>query len=115
MSTRSPTDFEWSVKLIFGRSSFCVGIASELNREGSYIDEYDSNAIFYYCWSPSECGIGNLSNGMGIVHHSREYESGEYEGNTNPEGNLKEYESGDVIRFRFQPQTKKLLIDLVSF
>ena len=96
MSTRSPTDFKWSVKVIHG-SSFCVGIASKLNRKYSYIDEYDSNAILYYCWSQSESGIGNLCNGMGIVH-----------------SDLKEYKSGDVIRFRFKPQRKKLLIDLVS-
>ena len=96
MSTRSPTDFEWSVKLI-GGSSFCVGIASELKREDSFIDEYDSNAILYYCWGSdweSEIAFGI---GHATVH-----------------SNLKEYESGDVIRFRFQPQTKKLLIDLVS-
>ena len=28
--------------------------------------------------------------------------------------NLMEHKNGDVIRFRFQPRTKKLLIDLVG-
>ena len=93
MSTRSPNDFEWSVKLISG-SCFCVGIASKLKRKDSLIDEYDSNAILYYCTTRFE---SEISIGMGTVH-----------------SNLKEYESGDVIRFRFQPQTKKLLVDLVS-
>ena len=92
MSTQSPTDFEWSVKLI-GGGIFCVGIASELKREYSFIDEYDSNAILYW-FSQSE---SEIADGMGTVH-----------------SNLKKHESGDVIRFRFQPQTKKLLIDLVS-
>ena len=93
MSTRSPTDFEWSLKLI-GGSCFCVGIASELNRDGSDIDEYDSNAILYFCSTRCE---SEISIGIASVH-----------------SDLKEYESGDVIRFRFQPQIKKLLIDLVS-
>ena len=96
MSTRSPTDFEWSLKLI-GGSCFCVGIASELHREDEYdraIDEYDSNAILYFCNTQCE---SEISIGIASVH-----------------SDLKEYESGDVIRFRFQPQTKKLLIDLVS-
>ena len=93
MSTQSPTDFEWSLKLI-GGSHFCAGIASELRREHSFIDEYDQNAILY-CFSQIESEIGC---GSSTVHP-----------------NLKKHESGDVIRFRFQPKRKKLLIDLVSF
>ena len=89
MSTQSPTDFEWSLKLI-GGSHFCAGIASELRREHSFIDEYDQNAILYW-FSEDESEI---------LHYHY---------------NLKKHESGDVIRFRFQPKRKKLLIDLVSF
>ena len=55
MSTQSRTDFEWSLKLIGGRC-FCAGIASELRREDSYIDDYDQNAILY-CFSQIESGI----------------------------------------------------------
>ena len=93
MSTQSPTDFEWSLELI-GGSLFCAGIASELSREYSYIDEYDQNAILY-CFS--EYG-SEIERGMQTVH-----------------ADLKKHESGDVIRFRFQPKRKKLLIELVSF
>lgn len=95
MSTQSPTDFEWSVKLI-GGEHFCVGIASELQREvESYIDDYDPSAILYIMssYSPPEIEIGSE-----IIH-----------------SNLTRHQSGDVVRFRFQPNTKKLLIDLVSF
>ena len=93
MSTQSPTDFEWSVKII-NDGDFCVGIASELHRgEECYIDEYDKHAITY--WGCDEPGIFC---GAATVH-----------------SDLKEHESGDVIRFRFQPKRKKLLIYLVSF
>ena len=93
MSTQSPTDFEWSVKIIGGTGCFGVGIASELRRNYGTIDEYDENAIFYWgCTEPI------IDKGMSTVH-----------------SDLEELESGDVIRFRFQPKRKKLLIELVSF
>ena len=49
MSTHSPMDFEWSVKLIGGRD-FSVGIASQLKREDLFIADYDRNAILYYSY-----------------------------------------------------------------
>ena len=96
MSTQSPTDFEWSLKLI-GGSLFCAGIASELRREDSYIDDYDENAILYWFYDNPD-DESEILVGSSTVH-----------------ANLKKHESGDVIRFRFQPKRKKLLIDLVSF
>ena len=98
MSTQSQTDFEWSVKII-SDDDFCVGIASELRRElqreDSYIDKYDKNAITYWGCEGDVWGI--------------------YRGSATVHSDLKEHESGDVIRFRFQPKRKKLLIYLVSF
>ena len=92
MSTKSQTDFEWSVEIITC-GYFCVGIASELQREECHLDEYDKNAILYAGHSPPEINIG-----MSTVH-----------------SDPKVHESGDVFRFRFQPKRKKFLIDLVSF
>ena len=96
MSTKSPTDFEWSVKII-ADGGFCVGIASELQRKDHRvrIDEYDENAILYG---------GYTGYNMEIVH-----------GFESIHEDLKAHESGDIIRFRFQPKRKKLLIELVSF
>ena len=67
---------------------YCVGVES-------YIDDYDPSAILYIMssYSPPEIEIGSE-----IIH-----------------SNLTRHQSGDVVRFRFQPNTKKLLIDLVSF
>ena len=93
MSTHSPMDFEWSVKLI-GGWDFSVGIASQLKREDLFIADYDPNAILYCSYR------GTLSPeiqvGSHIIHRNL----------TNPE-------IGAIIRFRFQPHAKKLVIDLV--
>ena len=91
MSTQSETDFEWSVKLI-GDRYFYVGIASQLKRENSLIENYDQNAILYYCHFSSPV----IQIGENIIHE-----------------NLPEQKTGDVIQFRFEPQRKKLGIDLV--
>ena len=90
-STQSETDFEWSVKIL--STSIYVGIASQL-KLGSWIINSDQNAILYYSKS-----IGNspLIYSEGNIIYS----------------NLRKQKTGDVIRFRFKPQTKKLLIDLV--
>ena len=91
MSTHSETDFEWSVKLI-GDRDFVVGIASQLKRESSWILEYDQNAILY-------CSNGDSSVifiGSNVIHR-----------------NLPQQKYGDVIKFRFEPQRKKIVIDLV--
>ena len=91
MSTKSETDFEWSVKLI-GDRWFHVGIASQLKRENSFINNYDQNAILYRSYD----GYSVISIGSNVIHE-----------------NLPEQETGDVIMFRFEPQRKKLVIDLV--
>ena len=90
MHTRSDIDFEWSVKLI-GAGSFYVGIATQLKLESSIIYEYDQNSILY------STNYKDIRVGSNTVH-----------------SNLMEHKNGDVIRFRFQPRTKKLLIDLVG-
>ena len=91
MSTQSATGFEWSIKLI-GDTDFYVGIASRLERDQLLICERDVNAILYHSNGNSpviQCGTR--------VMHS----------------DLLEQITGDVIHFKFQPQTKKLVIELV--
>ena len=85
-------DFEWSVKLI-GIGYFYVGIASMLKTEESKIYSYDQNSVLY--------GTNHRNIRVGSKTRFELY------------SNLPEHKDGDVIRFRFKPQTKKLLIDLV--
>ena len=93
MSTQSSSDFEWSVKLICSDNSyFDVGIASIFKLENAAIENYDETAILY-CSNNSSSIIMSRKN---TIH-----------------SNLPQYTTGDVIRFRFQPQTKKLIIELV--
>ena len=92
MSTQSPTDFEWSVKLN-GGCNFSVGIASELKRENQYIEEYDQNAILYRSYRGA---LPDIKTGSDAIYD-----------------NVMKHKTGDVIRFRFQSKAKKLLIDLV--
>ena len=87
MSTKSETDFEWSVKL-FGGRYFSVGIASQFKPVHKLIYSYDQNAIVYSSWN------ADIRVGRNPIH-----------------SNLMEHQSEDVIKFRFQPRTKKLLID----
>ena len=92
MSTQSAVGFEWTIKLI-GKSrttSFYVGIASMIKPEASKIYSYDQNSVLY----------STAYNDIRV-------------GSTPLYSNLTQHKDGDVIRFRFQPQTKKLLIDLV--
>ena len=92
MSTQSETDFQWSVKL-YGDEDFDVGIASQLKQEQSFISDYDQHAILYSSYDRYSPVITIGSN---QIHK-----------------NLPEQKTGDVIRFSFQPQRKKLVIDLV--
>ena len=94
MSTQSTSGFEWSVKLIIGGSPyFDVGIASIFKLEDAdYIRNYDETAILYCC------GPATIISGKNAVHSS-----------------LPGLKTGDVIRFRFQPLIKKLIIELVRF
>ena len=89
MSTQSAMGFEWSVKLI-GDKQFYVGIASVLNPRR--LCEMDLNAILYYSNGTSPV----IQIGTRVIH-----------------SNLLEQKTGDVIHFKFQPQTKKLVIELV--
>ena len=86
MSTQSTTAFEWSVTL--SRGMHIVGIGSRLQPENRFIYTYDQNAIVFLNW-------GGITRGSKTIH-----------------SNLPIYKHGDVIRFTFQPQRKKLVIDL---
>ena len=88
MSTNSTTDFDWSVK-IEGKPVFNVGIASQIKPEQKDIYNYDQNAIMYTNY--------NNSIKVGKEIHSE----------------LTQGKIGDIIRFRFQPNGKKLVIDSV--
>ena len=90
MSTQSETVFEWSVKLIRSSGSFRMGIASQLQQVERNIFNYDENAILYTTYHAGIC-IG--SNKI----HSQ----------PGP------YRVGDVVHFRFQPQTKTFVVRLV--
>ena len=94
-STQSRTDFEWSVELFstYGITSFYVGIASQLDHD-SWIVNADQNAILYNTNTSGDKPI--IQSGGNTIH-----------------SNLRKHKTGDVIRFRFKPQTKKLLINLV--
>ena len=95
MSTQSETDFEWSVKLHID-CRISIGIASELERtEDTWIEEYDENAIMLSMDSDPTC----ITEGSCDIYP-------DVKPSPKP---------GDVIRFSFQPQRKKLVIDLVRF
>ena len=92
MSSQSATGFQWYIKLI-GDTDFYVGIASqELKRDQSLICDTDSKAILYCSNSKSPV----IQIGPHVIH-----------------SNLTERKTGDVINFQFQPQAKKLVIELV--
>ena len=89
MSTQSEAVFEWSVKLI-RVGSFRMGVASHLQQVQDNIFHYDKNAILY---TSAHAGICIGSNQI----HSQP-------------GKCK---AGDVVHFRFLPQTKKFVVRLV--
>ena len=90
MSTQSAIGFEWSIKLI-GDTQFYVGIASQL-KSASLICNADENAILFYSNNRSPV----IQKGTVVIH-----------------SNLTEQKTEDVIHFKFQPQTKKLIIQAV--
>ena len=90
MSTQSSTGFEWSIKLM--KDSICAGIASQFKPEESNFCNYDPTAITYYAWPNG--GIIRL--GSRVIHD-----------------NLQGSKTGDIIRFQFKPERKKLVIHLV--
>ena len=90
MCTQSETDFEWSVQLVDIGGFLLAGIASELKPKKSYIWRYDQNSILVYKEGASVIKLGSET-----IH-----------------SNLTELYTGDIIRFNFQPQAKKLVIDL---
>ena len=91
MSTESATEFEWSVKLL-GTANIDVGIASQLEPKKTDIRKFDQNAIFYSSYA------SEIRNGLNTMYKFPT-----------------KYRSGDVIRFRFQPHAKKLLINSVRY
>ena len=101
MSTQSPMEFEWSVKLVGGWNA-CVGIASQLKREDSWIAGYDQNAILYRSRETGYREPGYRVLPVGV-----------YIGSKVLCRTVAKHKIGDIIRFRFQPHAKKLLIDLV--
>ena len=90
MSTQSSTGFEWSLKLM--EDYIHAGIASQFKPEENWIFNYDPTAITYS--AGSYCGVIQL--GSEVVHD-----------------NLPKPKTGDIIRFQFQPERKKLVIHWV--
>ena len=90
MSTRSAIGFEWTVKLI-GHPSFIVGITSQL-KPNRYVLTKDPNSILYGSNNGSTLICGNSK----ILYR-----------------NLQKQETGEMVHFKFQPQRKKLVIELV--
>ena len=87
MSTQSATGFEWSVRLI-GTQRFSIGIASRLEPDTA-IYSNDQEAILYYLGSSSS----DIRRGSTTIYSL-----------------LGKSRSGDVVRFKFQPDAKKLII-----
>ena len=91
MSTLSATGFEWSVKLI-GTPHYSVGIATELNNDCCIYE--DQEAILYFSDGPDDQPY--IRRGSTVIHSG-----------------VKKLETGDVISFKFLPDTKKLIINWV--
>ena len=91
MSTQSETVFEWSVKLI-GTCHVAVGIASKLAPFRT-IFRYDQEAIFYYSPDIASEMATDIRRGLTSIH-----------------SNLRKPKSGDMVRFKFHPGAKKLII-----
>ena len=89
MSTKSETEFEWSLKLM-GTGYIAVGIASQSPPKSSEIYDSDQNAILYT--NPNS----TIKTGSNVIHSG-----------------LRKCATGDIICFRFQPHVKKLVIYLV--
>ena len=94
MSTKSKIDFEWSVKVLCG-APFRVGIASQLRQDAKEIYNYDKNAILHGTHAGSFPNTG-ITVGSNRIH-------------SHPVRHI----NGDVVHFRFQPQTKKFVVRLV--
>ena len=90
MTTKSAIGFEWTVKLI-GQSSFIVGITSQL-KPNTNVLKTDPNSILY----GSDDGSTLIYGSSKILYP-----------------NLQKQETGEIVHFKFQPQRKKLVIELV--
>lgn len=94
MSTESSTKFSWAVKLI-GDTHFRIGIASEpelttmIGNKCEEIYDYDGNAIIYE--------LHNIRVGNNVIF-----------------SNVSRQATGDIIYFTFEPDKKRLVIELVS-
>ena len=86
MSTQSATGFEWSIKLMKGY--IFTGIASQFKQEKKFIRDYDPAAISIF--------LTQIRLGSRVIHD-----------------NLPGHKTGDIIRFQFQPERKKLVIHSV--
>ena len=106
MSTQSLTNFEWSVKLI-GSPYFGIGIASELD-PGSFICDDDQKAIMVDAYN-MEAGDVDADN-VDVDDDNIEIKRG----HSGICWDLKKPQTGDVIHFKFQPGTKKLVIEWVN-
>ena len=91
MSIESGDHYEWSVELI-GSQYFYVGIATRLDNGCSSIQSNDPNAILF----------NSNRNDPIIFIGTRTIHSG-----------LRPQQTGDIIRFAFNPVAKKLEIDIM--
>ena len=89
MSIQSSTGFEWTIKLM--KDYIHIGIASQFKPE-KLIFNYDPTAISYTAWNNG----GNIRLGSRTIHED-----------------LPGAKTGDIIRFQFQPERKKLVIHSV--
>ena len=106
MLTRFTVSFEWSINCI--GSHFRVGIASQLRQDDGDIQTYDQNAILFWVYPCDECKRGRCSR----VYCSPKITMG----TKTIYSKLTQHNTEDVnyiIRFRFQPDVKKLSIDSV--
>ena len=90
MNTESMFDIEWSIKLV-GADFFYAGIASQLRMESANIKDYDEHAILYQSYDTDV-----VKKGSHTIYD-----------------NLIDQKDGDIINFKFRPNSKKLIIELV--
>ena len=90
MSTQSSTSFEWTIKPM--GKLIMAGIASLFKPEEIFIHINDPTAITYSAGAKD----GQIRLGSRVIHH-----------------NVPLRKTGDIIRFQFQPERKKLVIHSV--
>ena len=93
MNSKSPNVFRWSIRLPRDPPIY-IGIASKLQRENTFIANYDEYAIIY-CPNNGLISIGREGNK--ILSNAKAIE----------------FERGEAIHFRFQPKLKKFSFAMV--